>query len=118
MENQDILDSDKDVEEKPSIQDNISNFLRMSQEVITTKKPRTKIFLSNSQSYVMTSNEHINTLFIIAQKKKQFVQERETRRVEKKFTKHARFVEKQKDRETKEQRTHENKQGWQQIHLK
>ena len=95
------------MEKKPSIQKYTSNFLKIPQEVVTTRRLRAKSLMDYSQSQNLTSNEHVDTLYTIAQKRKQLAQEKETRRIEKELIKYARTTEKQKQRETKEKKAHE-----------
>ena len=101
MEDEDGLDIDEDVEE-PYTQNNISNFLRLPQEVVTTRRYRAEPLVDYSQSQILTLVEHVNILHNSAEKKDQLLQEKDARRVERKFTKHTRALEKKKKRETKE----------------
>ena len=68
---EDVLGDDEDEEESPSTHDNISNFLRMLQEVVTIKKSRAKPFINYSQNQIITSAQHVDTLHSIAAKKKE-----------------------------------------------
>ena len=104
---EDVFGDDEDEKESPSTHDNISNFLRMLQEVVTIKKSRTKPFIDYSQSQIVTSAQHVDTLHSIAAKKKKIAKEREAKKVEKELTKQARAAEKRKQREAKEHRAHE-----------
>ena len=47
---EDVLGDDEDMKENPSIHDTIFNFLRMPQEVITIRKPRSKPLIDSSQN--------------------------------------------------------------------
>ena len=104
---EDVFGDDKDEEENPSIHDNISNFLRMPQEVVTIKKARAEPFIDYSQSQILTSAQHVDALHNIAAKKEKIAEEREAKKVEREFTKEARAAKKRKQREAKEHRIHE-----------
>ena len=67
---EDVLGDDEDEEESPSTHDNISNFLRMPQEVVAIKKSRAKPFIDYFQSQIVTSTQHVDTLHSIATKKR------------------------------------------------
>ena len=67
MEDEDALHDDEDVK-KPSTQDNISRFLNLPQEVIIPRKTRAKPLIDYSQSHILTSVEHVETLHSIANK--------------------------------------------------
>ena len=107
MEDDDLQHGAKIEKEKPPTQENISNFLQLPQEVITTKRTRVEALVDYSQSHILTSNEHVDKLHTILKKKEQIAQEKDRKRVEKEFTKHARVAEKQKQREAKEKRAYE-----------
>ena len=104
---EDVLGDDKDEEESPSTHDNISNFLRMFQEVVTIKKSRAEPFIDYSQSQIITSIQHVDTLYSIAAKKEKIAEKREAKKVERELIKQARAAEKRKQREAKEHRAHE-----------
>ena len=48
------IGDDEDTEEDLSIHNNISNFLRMPQEVVTIKEPRLEPLIDYSQSHILT----------------------------------------------------------------
>ena len=100
---EDVLGDDEDEEESPSTHDNISNFLRMPQEVVTIKKSRAEPFIDYFQRQIVTSVQHVDTLYSIAAKKEKIAKEREAKKVERELTKQARAAEKQKQREAKKQ---------------
>ena len=58
------------------------------------------------------------TLYIVLQKKEQFVQEKEAKRMEKELTKHARAIENKNKEELRIKGLMRNKLGWQQTLLK
>ena len=66
---EDVLGDDEDEEENPSVHDNISNFLRMPQEVVTIKKARAEPFIDYSQNQIVTSTQYVDALHNIAAKK-------------------------------------------------
>ena len=84
---EDVLGDNEDEEESPSTHDNISNFLRMPQEVVTIKKSRVEPFINYSQSQIVTLAQHVDTLHSIAAKKEKIVEEREAKKVERELTK-------------------------------
>ena len=104
---EDVLGDDEDEEESPSLHDNIFNFLRMPQEVVTIKKSRAEPFIDYSQSQIVTSAQHVDTLHSITTKKEKIAEESETKKMERKLTKQARAAEKRKQRKAKEHRAHE-----------
>ena len=63
------IGDDEDVAEDLSTHDNISNFFRMPQEVVTVKNPRLESLIDYSQSHILTSTNHVDILHIIAEKK-------------------------------------------------
>ena len=65
---------------------------------------RAEALVDYSQSHILTSNEHVDKLHTILEKKEQIAQEKEKRRMEKEFIKHARAAEKKKQREAKEKK--------------
>ena len=87
---------DVDLSQDPPIVANISTFLRLPQQVNTRTKARFEPMVNYSQSQILTTNEHVQTLEAIAQKKEEVAIEKERRRVEKELTKTMRATKIQK----------------------
>ena len=116
MDDEDVLESDKN-EKEPSTQDNISRFLSLPQEVFISRT-RAKPIIDYSQSQILISAKHMDTLHSIVKNKDQLAQEKEAKRIERKLIKHERATENKNREKQRKKELMTSKQGWMQTHLK
>ena len=98
---------DDDIEERLESPTTITTFLRMPQEVVPRPNTKAKSLVDYSQSQIITSDEHVDNLYSIQQRKEEIALEKEAKRVERELTKVARAQERQQLREARENRAHE-----------
>ena len=98
---------DDDIEERLESPTTITTFLRMPQVVVSRLSTRIEPLVDYSQSQILTSDEHVDNLYSIQQRKEEIAQEKEAKRVERELTKVARAQQRQQLREARENRAHE-----------
>ena len=69
MQDPNSIGEDADVKLEPPTQENIFNFLRMFQKVVIIRKTRAEPLMDYSQSQILTSREHVESLHNIGQKR-------------------------------------------------
>ena len=115
---EDVLGDDEDEEESPSTHDNISNFLRMPQEVVTIKKSRAEPFIDYSQSQIVTSAQHVDTLHSIATKKRKLHKKEKQRRWRGNLPSKQELLKNKSKEKLRNIGLMRNKLRWQEIHFK
>ena len=98
---------DDDIEERLESPTTITTFLRMPQVVVSRHNTRAEPLVDYSQNQIITSDEHIENLYSIQQRKEEIAQGKESKKVERELTKVAKAQQRQQLREARENRAHE-----------